>query len=166
MKFTISKFNCVIFGDKTSILKLFYRNKSIVSMVLVWFFLLGCENNQPEKMIAHLSGYWQIEKVSLSTGTTKDYNFSETIDYIEVQDSMTGFRKKMKPRLDGTYKTSRSLERFRLKIKNDSLHIYYTTPFDNWKETVLKANEDQLLIINAQKDIYSYVPYKPISIEQ
>ncbi|MEM6516859.1 MAG: lipocalin family protein [Bacteroidota bacterium] len=142
-----------------------FKNLALLSVMGV-FALVGCKKNDPAELIPHITGYWQIEKVILSNGTAKKYGFSETIDYLEVEDSLVGFRKKLKPRLNGTYITSNNLERFKLTIENDSLHIYYSTPFDNWKETILNANENQLLIINQNRDIYSYVPYEPLKIEE
>ena len=142
-------------------------NSKYLKFYLIFLLVtaIGCNSNNPSEMIPAITGYWQIETVTLSNGTSKNYSFSETIDYIEVADSLSGFRKKLKPRLNGTYITSKNLERFELKVENDSLNIYYTTPFDNWKETVLRANENQLIIMNKNNDIYSYKPYEPISLE-
>ena len=137
--------------------------KTIILIVL--FFLLSCTSKDPKTFISHMDGYWQIEEVTLSNGIKKEYNFSETIDYIEVLDSMSGFRKKMKPNLLGTFETSDSMETFELKIENDSLNIYYSTPYANWKETILNANENQLLVINANKDIYLYKHYEPLDLD-
>ena len=67
---------------------------------------------------------------------------------------------------DGTYTTSDDSESLSLKIENDSLHIYYTTPFANWKETVLDATEEKLLIINEQKIKYLYKRFEPITVEK
>ena len=47
-------------------------------------------------------------------------------------------------------------EKFVFKIENDSLNLYYKTPFSSWKETILKASEDKLQIINQNK-VYIYI---------
>lgn len=134
-------------------------------LLLLTVSIFSCSNN-PETFIPHLNGYWEIDEVTLSDGTKREYNFNDTIDYIEVSDSLTGFRKKLKPNFSGTYQTSKSIETFRVKIENDSLNIYYTTPYANWKETVLSANETQLIIINnTNKDVYIYKHYEPLEID-
>ncbi|WP_299336824.1 hypothetical protein [uncultured Psychroserpens sp.] len=120
----------------------------------------------PTTFVTHIEGYWEIDEVTLSDGTKRDYNYNDTIDYIEVTDSLTGFRKKLKPNLTGKFETSKDAESFRIKIENDSLNIYYETPYANWKETVLNANETQLLIINnTNKDVYLYKRYQPLELD-
>ena len=116
-------------------------------------------------MLPYISGYWEIDEVTLSNGTKKDYNFNDTIDYIEVSDTLSGFRRKLKPNFAGTFETSRDEEYFRIKIENDSLNVYYQTPYAKWKETILHATKDQLQIINENKDLYLYQRYMPINID-
>ena len=89
---------------------------------------------------------------------------NQTVDFIEVNDSLKGFRKKMKPRFDGKYETSADVEALQLKIENDSLNIYYTTKYATWKETVLLANATQLQIANQNNDVYLYKRFTPIDI--
>lgn len=120
----------------------------------------GCKE-APENLIAHLNGYWEIKKVTSANGTVHDYKYNTFIDYFEVTDSLTGFRKKLKPLLDGTFETTQDAEQFMLKIENDSLNIYYKTPFSNWKETIISATDQELKIINANKDLFLYKPFKP-----
>ncbi|WP_027125512.1 lipocalin family protein [Gelidibacter mesophilus] len=134
--------------------------------ILVLTLLLFSCSNDPNLFIPHLNGYWEIDEVTLPDVTKRDYNYNDTVDYFSITDSLTGFRKKMKPRFDGTYTTSKDVESLILKIENDSLHIYYDTPFANWKETVLNATEDQLLIINDQKIKYLYKRFEPIVVEK
>ncbi|WP_299226353.1 lipocalin family protein [uncultured Psychroserpens sp.] len=126
--------------------------------------IFGCSKD-PNTYINHLNGYWEIKKVSLSNGTEKEYSFSDTIDYIEITDSLIGFRTKLKPNLSGGYETSSNRERITVKIVNDSLHLMYTTPYSNWKETVLNADKDHLLIVNTNKDVYLYKRYEPLVFE-
>ncbi len=132
--------------------------------VIMMFLLMGCSSN-PETFIPYLNGYWEIEEVTLSDGTKRSYKYNETIDYISISDSLTGFRKKLKPNLDGSFSTSNDAESITLKIENNSLIIYYKTEFSNWKETVLNASENELRIINTNKDVYLYKRYQPLNLE-
>jgi hypothetical protein len=70
----------------------------------------------------------------------------------------------MKPQFNGKYKTFKDAEALTLKKENDSLNLYYKTPFATWKETVLFASETQLKIVNQNNDIYIYKRFKPITI--
>ena len=60
------------------------------------FLICSCSEN-PEVYLEHLNGYWEIDEVVLSNGLKRDYKFNNTIDFIEVSDSLNGFRKKLKP---------------------------------------------------------------------
>ena len=125
--------------------------------------LLSCSSN-PEHLIPYVEGYWEIKKVTLPNGFQKEYTINETIDFISVNDSLKGFRKKLKPGINNTYYTSEDAEAIQLKIEDDSLRIYYSTPFNNWKETVIKANNEYLEIINENKAVYLYNRYESIKL--
>lgn len=130
---------------------------------LIFLVLLNCSNS-PETFIDHVDGYWEIESVTLPDGTKKEYTINQTIDYIIVNDSLKGFRKKMTPNYTGSYETSKNIETLNLKIENDSLNIYYSTQYTNWKETILLANEEKLKIVNKDNKVYTYKRFTPINI--
>lgn len=132
--------------------------------LIILLTALSCSNN-PQSFIEHLNGYWEIDEVTLPDGTKRDYNYNATIDYFKITDSLTGYRTKLKPNFDGSYSTSNDTEVFKIIIENDSLQLYYTTPFSKWKETVLNATETQLLIQNEQKIRYLYKHYEPLDLE-
>ncbi|RCW92268.1 lipocalin-like domain-containing protein [Winogradskyella arenosi] len=131
---------------------------------LLCLILCSCSKH-PEAHIAHLQGYWEIEEVTLADGSKKTYPYNETIDFISVNDSLKGFRKKLKPGLNDTYYTSADAERIELRIENDELNIYYTTPYAQWKETILEASSEQLKIINEDENVYLYKRYTPIRLD-
>lgn len=132
--------------------------------ILIMLSLQSCSEN-PETYIQHIEGYWEIIEVTLPNGDKKEYKFNETIDYISLNDSLMGFRKKLKPGINDTYFTSEDAESLVVKIENDSLNIYYSTPFANWKETVLEATPENLRVINKNKTVYLYKRYTPINLD-
>ncbi|MTE27684.1 lipocalin family protein [Winogradskyella ouciana] len=134
---------------------------------LIWLLslvLLGCSEN-PETYIQHLEGYWEIEEVTLADGTKRQYTFNETIDYISLNDSLSGFRKKLKPGINDTYYTSDDAESLKIKIENGDLNLYYSTPYTEWTETVLEASPERLKIKNADNNVYLYKRYTPIKLD-
>ena len=133
-------------------------------LILFLFIIMSCSDN-PESFIEHINGYWEIEKVVLANGSEKEYTYNETVDYFNISDSLFGFRKKLKPNFEGKYLTSKHSESFKVVIENDSLNIYYKTPYDSWKETILHASEDKLKVINSRKNVYLYKRFIPINIE-
>ncbi|MFL0353766.1 hypothetical protein [Xanthomarina sp. GH4-25] len=138
--------------------------KQFITFTIIALCFNSCSKN-PETFINHLDGYWEIEEVTLADGTKKSYTYNDTVDYIEVNDSLIGFRVKLKPIFDGSFETSKDSEQFTIKIENDSLNLYYKTPFDNWKETVLLATEDQLKVVNKNKAVFLYKKFIPINLD-
>lgn len=132
-------------------------------ILLFTFLLVNCSKD-PEQYIPFLEGYWEIKEVTLTDGSKKTYTFNDTIDYFHVSDSLTGFRKKLKPTLTGSFESSPIVETITLKVENDSLNLYYTTPFSKWKETILLASDNELLIINKAKVRYLYKRYQPLDL--
>ena len=132
-------------------------------ILLLVVFTISCSKN-PETYIEHINGYWEIESVILADGTKRDYTYNETIDFFSISDSLTGFRKKLKPTFDGKFTTSKDVETLKLVIENDSLNAYYTTPFASWKETILFADSIKLKVINRNKNVYLYKRYIPLNL--
>ena len=130
----------------------------------VFAFLMSCSQN-PESILEHVNGYWEIEEVIFTSGNKKEYKYNDTIDYISINDSLQGFRKKLKPGFNSKYITSKDAEGIRVKIENDSINFYYKTPYASWKETVLSADDNSLKVINDRETIYLYKRYQPIELD-
>lgn len=133
-------------------------------LMLISILLFSCQQQTPEEMIPHLSGYWEIENVLSEHVKGKEYTFNNTIDYIEV-DGNTGLRTKLQPTMDGKYTGSKTAESFTLKIEADSLNMYYQTPFDTWKETVVRATDTKLIVRNQDGIEYHYKKFEHINLE-
>ncbi len=133
----------------------------IISYIFLAFVILSCGKQNPKDQKKFLEGYWEIDKVEMPGDSIVEYKASTTIDYLEI-DGDSGFRKKMKPQISGNFKTTDDAEQVTLKIEDDSLRMYYKTPFDEWKETVLEIGEESLKILNRDGIIYHYKKYKPL----
>ena len=138
--------------------------RAILMIALVIIFL-GCSNGDPQEMKAALGGYWVIEKVELADGSSREFRPGTTIDYFEVTGD-SGVRKKVVPRIDGRFEVNKSAERFYLKVENDSLNIYYKTPYNEWKETVLRAKDSNLVIINSENKRYYYKKFRSFDLNE
>ena len=122
--------------------------------------IVSCGNHDPNEQKQHLNGYWTIEKVVLPDGTEKNFRMSTTVDYIMVTGN-EGIRKKVQPKLDGTFETGKTVESFELRIEDDSLRMYYHTPYDSWKETVITAKDSSLVVVNRDGNTYFYKEFSP-----
>ncbi len=129
--------------------------KKFIPIVIIIIIASSCAKQDPKDQIQYIGGYWSIEKAVLEDGTEKEFAISTTIDFIEINGN-AGIRKKVQPKLDGTFQTSNKAETFELKIENDSLRFYYKTPFDSWKETVIKAKDSSLVVLNREGKTYFY----------
>ena len=133
----------------------------IITAMLLW----SCAQQDPSEMKQNLAGYWEIEKVEFPDGTIKEFRMNGFIDYIEVTGD-SGVRKKVAPKLDGSFEVNKAAEKFFLKIENDSLNVYYTTPYNKWKETVLMARDSSMLIINDENKRYHYKKFRSFNTSE
>lgn len=136
---------------------------SFLSLFLT-LILVGCDTRSPQEKIENLNGYWEIELAQLPEGIEKEFRFSEMVDYIQVENN-EGFRKKVRPQLGGKFITSEDRENFRIKVENDSINLYYSTPYNSWKETLLSSEENEIKILNQRGIIYTYKRFTPYATD-
>ncbi len=134
-----------------------------ISTLLLTLLIVSCEHPNPEEQKQHLNGYWEIKKVETPQGGKKEFTLNTVVDYIEMNND-TGSRTKVSPKYDGTYITNGVSEEFNLKIEEDSLRMYYKTPFDEWKETVIKAKDSILIVKNKDNKIYTYSKFENVPL--
>lgn len=137
-----------------------YRFLLFITLIL---FFISCRKNNPKDQIQYLNGYWEIKKVILSDGSKKEYKFNQSIDFFKIKDS-TGIRKKVQPKLDGSFTANNDYEFFTLKIEDDSLRLYYKTTLSTWKETIISAKENYIAVKNEAGNVYFYERHKKIKL--
>ena len=134
-----------------------------IPFLISFFLILGCNADKVES-VNLLNGYWEIVKVKKDSRLIKEYGISTTVDYFEIVDSLTGFRKKVSPRLDGKFNVNDDQVNFTLKLENDSLNIYYNQNDVLTKETILKIDNEELIIANSEGFQYFYKPFQSINL--
>jgi len=141
----------------------FKKHISFFFFGIALLFLNSCKQPYTTPNAEALNGYWEIENVTLADGSIKEFSINMNIDFIEVND-MEGVRTKVAPQLDGSYLNSGNAEQFNIRVENDSLNLYYKTPYATWKETVLMAQDSILEVINQEGKRYRYKRYSPLVI--
>lgn len=136
--------------------------KNILPVMILLLIFSGCNKANPEEQIKYLDGYWEIERVEISEDSIREYKFNETIDFIEIE-GKEGFRKKVRPQLDGTYQVTDDEEKIEIKVEEDQLYLYYSTPYDSWKEKLVNAEENSLTMENERGIRYHYKRFTPIN---
>lgn len=139
-----------------------------ISLLFLLFLLVSCHSSVKKEDIKKLNGYWEIKKVSLSDGKTKDFKVNETIDYFELRQAqqdnkITGFRQKVMPQFDGKFKTNNINESIKIIEKNDAFFIEYNTTYGKWKEEIITIEDSTLVLKNKDNLEYTYKRFKPFS---
>lgn len=144
-----------------------FSSKNRIKFILIAIVIavtFSCKQTNHKEQLSHINGYWEIEEVIMPGGEKKDYTINTLIDFIQISDS-TGFRKKVAPQLDGSFKITDDSEKIEVKIEDNKVQLYYTTPFHSWKETVERADETHLIIENEDDKIYKYKRYEGLNLE-
>ncbi len=133
--------------------------------LFICFVLLysSCGGSVDPSDLNHLNGYWEIEEVRSQDGQTRTYPASTTIDYIELKGDV-GFRKKMQPRLDGTFVTSDDAINFRIAERNGRFYLQYKGGEENWEEELMVLEKDQFSLRNQGGMTYRYKRYQPMEL--
>ncbi|CAM3340218.1 hypothetical protein [Zobellia roscoffensis] len=137
-------------------------NKFILIGFIGVFF--GCSSGISKEDLSKLSGYWEITKVTLPDGNVKEYTVNTSVDYISIEGE-EGFRKKMQPKLDGTYETSDDAEAFIITKKEQSFSIDYKTELSEWSEQLIELDDTTFSVENEEGIRYDYKRFEPISIQ-
>lgn len=135
--------------------------------VIILFIFFGCNTKIDETDLINLNGYWQIEQVTFANGETKNFTISPTIDYIELN-GLAGFRKKVQPTFDGTFKTSDDAEYFIIEVTDDDFQMRYNpntanNPHKQRRESLIQLSNNSFSVINSDTLTYTYKRFEPIN---
>lgn len=139
--------------------------KSIL-FVFVLFCLISCKSEDEFSIsdFKKLNGYWQITDVIYPDGSKKIYSPSSTIDYFEV-DSLSGFRKKVYPKIDGKFNTnSDAIQFYIVKKASNGYFISYNNGQNAWQESVTYLSDDYFSLVDSEGMTYTYRRYKQFDI--
>lgn len=138
--------------------------KLSVSILLLLIFT-ACSQGVDKNNLKNINGYWEIEEVTLPSGEKKTYSINTLVDYFELKDTK-GFRKKVAPQLDGTFLKTEDEEAIEVLFEGTETYLHYSTPFHSWKETILKIDENRLVLKNENEVVYSYKRFEPLNLSQ
>ncbi len=136
-----------------------------IILLLSLVCIISCDREKKEVNtfdINAINGYWEIVQAQNPYGKNVVYSINSTIDYFELKDSI-GFRKKMKPNINGNYKTSLDLEKFEVYVENDTIKLAYKTLYSQWNEAVLRLNDSLMLIKNDKDFLYTYKRFNALN---
>ena len=138
--------------------------RKIVALLFVSVVTLSCGHSVSTEDLTKLNGYWEIEEAIMADGTKKEYPVNPTIDYFELK-GKTGFRKKVMPQFDGTYRVNDLSEKIGILQKDGKTFINYTTEYAKWKEEILDINDEELVLKNQHNIEYHYKKPQPFTVK-
>jgi len=130
----------------------------------IFLLLVACQNNVSQEELTLLNGYWEIEKVTMANGQTKEYKVNTTVDYIEVKE-LSGFSKKVYPKFNGTFDTSNDAEYFTIILEQDRFEIHYKSELSEWVEVLKSLDEKSFSVTNTENITYYYKRFEPINVD-
>ena len=134
-------------------------------ITLSFFVLLMRCKSDVSTFIPFVEGYWEIVSVTKDQKKVKDYKMSGSVDYFKVNSDLSGYRKKVTPRFDGTFEMSQDRSEFMLYIEDSNLWIIYANNKVVYREQIRRANNSSLILSNADGFVYTYKPYEPLILE-
>jgi hypothetical protein len=127
--------------------------------------LVACQNKVSQEELTLLNGYWEIEKVTLANGQSKEYKVNTTVDYIELKE-LSGYRKKVYPKFDGTFDTSNDAEQFTIIAQQNRIEIHYKNELSEWTEVLKSLDEHSFSVTNTENITYYYKRFEPINVNK
>jgi hypothetical protein len=128
-----------------------------VKIILCLFFLtiISCKTEIKIENLVELNGFWEITKVEMPDGSSKEFKINETIDFIKF-DEMNGFRNKVIPQLDGKLLSNNLTEKFTIVEKENAFWFQYKTEHASWEEELIALNNEEMVVKNSNELIYFY----------
>tara|TARA_R110002049_G_scaffold269195_2_gene446009 strand:- start:120 stop:539 length:420 start_codon:yes stop_codon:yes gene_type:complete len=130
------------------------------SLILI---LTGCSNTVTKEDLPLLNGYWEISKVIFEDGIVKEYKASPMIDFFKV-DGMKGIRKKVQPKIGGSFNTNNDADKLTIYEKRGTFIINYKNDFTQREEQILSLTKDSFSVKDEEQTTYVYLRYKPIEL--
>ena len=122
-------------------------------LIILFFFIISCDKQINLDLI---NGYWEIVSVSKNNEFVKEYPFSNAVDFFIIDSLNNGYRKKIKPKINGSFEITLHEIPISIKNNNNSYEIKYYSTGNQYVETISKLDQNRLVIKNSEGIIFSY----------
>lgn len=128
-----------------------------MKIIIALFFLtfMSCQSDVKSEDLVKLNGFWEIEKVEMPDGSSKEFKINETIDFFKFAE-MSGSRNKVIPQLDGGLLSNNLFENFTIVEKDNVFWFNYKTEHTSWTEELIKLTNQELVVKSSNDLIYFY----------
>ena len=131
-----------------------------INFVLITVFGLIFYSCNKTKNLQYMNGYWEINSVMIEGKEIKNYPFSGTVDYFIIDEKNKGFRKKVKPKIDGSFEINMHEINFEIEMKKNEIYLVYGKG-KNFVESVIKLDSTKMILKNMDGFVYEYKRYLP-----
>lgn len=107
-----------------------------------------------------MNGYWEINSVMIEGKEIKNYPFSGSVDYFILDEKNKGFRKKVKPKIDGSFEINMHEIKFEIEMKKNDIYLVYGKG-KNFVESVVKLDSTKMILKNMDGFVYEYKRFLP-----
>jgi len=131
-----------------------------INFVIISLFVLIFYSCNETKNLQYMNGYWEINSVMIEGKEIKNYPFSGTIDYFILDEKNKGFRKKVKPKIDGSFEINMHEIKFEIEMKKNDIYLVYGKG-KNFVESVVKLDSTKMILKNMDGFVYEYKRFLP-----
>ena len=131
-----------------------------INFVIISLFGLIFYSCNEKKNLQYMNGYWEINSVMIEGKEIKNYPFSGTIDYFILDEKNKGFRKKVKPKIDGSFEITMHEIKFEIEMKKNDIYLVYGKG-KNFVESVVKLDSTKMILKNMDGFVYEYKRFLP-----
>lgn len=140
------------------------KNMKKILLLIACVAFVSCNKSFNSEELKQLNGYWEIKLAEMPDGTEKEYTANPTIDFFELKGDK-GFRKKVMPQFDGTYRVNDLSEDISVINEDGKTYLSYKTEYAEWKEQVIELDDKNLVLKNEQDIEYHYVKPEPFTLK-
>ena len=119
--------------------------------LIILFFIISCDKQINLDLI---NGYWEIVSVSKNNEFVKEYPFSNAVDFFIIDSLNNGYRKKIKPKINGSFEITLHEIPISIKNNNNSYEIKYYSTGNQYAETISKLDQNRLVIKNRRNNFF------------
>ena len=131
-----------------------------INFVIITLFGLIFYSCDEKKNLQYINGYWEINSVMIEGKEIKNYPFSGTVDYFIIDEKNKGFRKKVKPKIDGSFEINMHEINFEIEMKKNEIYLVYGKG-KNFVESVIKLDSTKMILKNMDGYVYEYKRFLP-----
>ena len=131
-----------------------------INFVIITLFGLIFYSCDEKKNLQYMNGYWEINSVKIEGKEIKNYPFSGTVDYFILDEKNKGFRKKVKPKIDGSFEINMHEINFEIEMKKNDIYLVYGKG-KNFVESVIKLDSTKMILKNMNGFVYEYKRFLP-----